>query len=228
MFATKPVAVETSPLIGGVIDLASRIPEIPFKVIGQTIVNLGGKRFSPETSARFGLEADTEGTKLTWQKYIDKIKDTAFGQPFSQTTTAEKIKDLPKAAFGAAETIGFDIGKWLNQSDVFGKISATANVDGKRWLNDNPEAQIKGTLQQLEYNNYSYSNVELNGIIKQKQCTGSIVSADPNINFNFNGLVNFYDSIPTFKFNAAVNKIDFAKLHFVQTPFAIEHVTILS
>jgi hypothetical protein len=134
--------------------------------------------------------------------------------------------DLKISYTGSVETKSFNLGELIHDKETVGKISLTANVNGKRWLNDNPEALIKGNLQQFEYNHYTYSNVELNGTIKQKQFVGNIISADPNVAFNFNGLVNFYDSIPTFKFNAAIKNIDFQKLNFSKNNFSITQAII--
>ncbi|MFM2224483.1 MAG: hypothetical protein RJA07_685 [Bacteroidota bacterium] len=130
-------------------------------------------------------------------------------------------KDAQINYTGSVNASAFDLGTWINDTATVGKISLSANVDGKRWLNDNPEVLINGKLHQFEYNHYNYNNVELNGTIKQKQFIGNIISADPNVAFKFDGLVNFYDSIPTFKFNADVKNIDFQKLNFTRNNFSI-------
>ncbi|MEY4875304.1 MAG: hypothetical protein RL708_453 [Bacteroidota bacterium] len=135
-------------------------------------------------------------------------------------------KDAQINYTGSVNATTFDLGTWINDTTTVGKISLSANVDGKRWLNDNPEVLINGKLQQFEYNHYNYNNVELNGTIKQKQFIGNIISADPNVAFKFDGLVNFYDSIPTFKFNADVKNIDFQKLNFTKDNFSIKKADV--
>ncbi|MEN9523876.1 MAG: hypothetical protein RL065_2253 [Bacteroidota bacterium] len=127
---------------------------------------------------------------------------------------------------GSVEAASFNLGEWINDKENVGKITLSANVDGKRWLNDNPEVMINGKLQQFEYNKYNYSDVELKGTIKQKQFVGSIISKDENVAFNFDGLVNFFDAVPTFKFNADVKNIDFKKLNFSKEDFNITNAKV--
>ncbi len=126
---------------------------------------------------------------------------------------------------GSIAAVQFDLGK-LTQDSLLGKISISANVNGKDWLNQSPEVNVDGTLQQLGYNNYNYQNVELNGLFKQNQFDGSITSTDPNLNFTFKGSVNLNDSLPRFNFNSIVHSVDLQKLNFSKSEFLISSGTI--
>ena len=135
-----------------------------------------------------------------------------------------KINETGKLSYtGSIAAIQFDLGKLTNQDSLIGKISISADVDGKNWLNQNPEVNIRGELQQFEYNQYNYHDIELNGLLKQNQFNGAITSADPNIDFDFNGAVNVNDSLPVYNFSAIVHSIDFNQLHFSKKPFCISH-----
>ena len=138
-----------------------------------------------------------------------------------------KISDDGKLSYsGSIAAIQFDLGKLSGQDSLFGKISISANVNGKGWLNQNPEVHIQGSLQQFQFNNYSYKNISLDGLLKQNQFDGAITSTDPNLNFDFNGSVNLNDSLPHFNFNSTVRSVDLQKLNFATDEFCIANAII--
>lgn len=58
------------------------------------------------------------------------------------------------------------------------------------------------------------TTIVLNGEFENKEYTGAIVSTDPNIAFDFDGKLNFNDSLPAYNFNLALHNADLYKLNF--------------
>jgi len=135
-------------------------------------------------------------------------------------------KDGKLSYSGSIAAIQFDLGKLMAQDSMIGKISVSADVVGKNWLNQNPEVTVNGTLQEFQYHQYNYQNITLNGVLKQNQFNGIIESKDPNIDFKFNGVVNVNDSLPVYNFKADVRNVNLECLHFSQKPFSITHAKV--
>lgn len=78
----------------------------------------------------------------------------------------------------------------------------TANIYMKgRLENGNSDVTLKGKIDSLYFNNYNYHDIELNGALEKKAFIGFVGCIDPNLDFNFNGRVDFSGSAPAYNFN---------------------------
>ncbi|MBK9639022.1 MAG: hypothetical protein IPO63_14985 [Bacteroidetes bacterium] len=68
----------------------------------------------------------------------------------------------------------FDIGRFWNLSDVLGKTTLKAKLEGKGFDLKNINANIEGEVASLELYQYNYSNIDLNGHFENKLFTGAI------------------------------------------------------
>lgn len=57
----------------------------------------------------------------------------------------------------------FNIGKLLNKENTLGKAAFDIELKGLRYQNDRPESYVKGVISSLEYNQYNYQNILLDG-----------------------------------------------------------------
>ncbi len=109
----------------------------------------------------------------------------------------------------------FNIGELLDRKDVR-KVSMNIDVDGvgfsKKYLN----TSILGGISKINYNNYNYTNIEVNGDFELPIYKGQISVKDPNLNMDFDGLIdlgakeNKYDFHINFQ-NADLNKLQFKR-----------------
>lgn len=117
--------------------------------------------------------------------------------------------DKAKALFsysGGVKTAGFDLGKLLNDKQL-GKITFNLNVLGSHYRKQYPTITLKGLIAALEYSNYKYENITLDGEFERGGFDGKVALDDKNGSVHLNGNINIVEKVPTFNFNAVIDKI---------------------
>jgi hypothetical protein len=83
-------------------------------------------------------------------------------------------------------------------------------------LRPEPLAQPStASISSLEFNHYTYQNIQVNGAVAKKKFNGELLADDPNLNAHLNGLIDFTGVQPKFDFQAEVRKADLNRLNFV-------------
>ncbi|MEZ4954983.1 MAG: translocation/assembly module TamB domain-containing protein [Saprospiraceae bacterium] len=114
---------------------------------------------------------------------------------------------------GDLQLNNFNLGVWTDNKD-FGKISFSTSVkEGVGLTLNSAEAKLSGRIDSLNFKNYIYSNVQLDGELKKNLFNGDLVVEDKNINLKFGGEVNFTDSIPAFDFKTDIKQLAIKKLN---------------
>ena len=114
---------------------------------------------------------------------------------------------------GNLKTRDFDIGGLLEDEENFGKFSMDIQVKGSI-LSEGFQAQTDGNIKKLEINRYNYKNIRLDGLLSDKKYDGSLSIEDPNIQFDFQGGIDFSGDVPVFDFQAELDKAKLHKLNF--------------
>lgn len=105
----------------------------------------------------------------------------------------------------------FDIGRLLNDS-VIGKVSTKLSLNGKGTDPTTMNTKLDGKIQLVELAGYPYTNISVNGRIKDSRFNGKLGVRDPNLNFDFNGAASLGEDTSTFKFNANVQHANLVAL----------------
>ena len=108
----------------------------------------------------------------------------------------------------------FDIGKLIDDPKAQ-FVSANVDVDGKGFTLDNLQTDIKGDVFSLVYNGYTYQGIQLSGDLGNKIFNGELKADDPNLQLDFNGLVDFAEEKKKFDFKANVGYANLRVLNFV-------------
>lgn len=106
----------------------------------------------------------------------------------------------------------FDLGKWVDQPDKLGKLSFSANVEGSGLKIEELHANIKGKVQSITFNNYTYNNISIDGEVDKKLFAGNVGINDQNLNMNFRGEVNLNERVPKLDFTANIIKANLHRL----------------
>lgn len=104
------------------------------------------------------------------------------------------------------------LGDLLGRPDLFGDASLTARIDGVIGRG-HADAQVDGAIERLEFKNYAYDTLRLDGRLYNKRFDGRITARDPHLDFDFTGLVDFNDSVPRYDFLLALHRADLDRLH---------------
>jgi len=116
---------------------------------------------------------------------------------------------------GKVVTENFSLGELLNSSGLLGKVSLDAQIKGSGLKVNDAVFTLMGNIQQLEFKNYSYSGISVNGNFDKKIFSGLININDRNLEMKFDGIINFNDTLPDFDFKADVKYANLKKLNLL-------------
>ncbi len=120
----------------------------------------------------------------------------------------------PAVYTGTISTDSFYLGRFLDNDDL-GRIAFKGKIDGAGLNSATLNATLDGTISSLEFNNYTYQNILVNGAVAKKKFNGELLADDPNLAAHLNGLIDFTGVQPRFNFQAEVRKADLNRLNFV-------------
>ena len=119
--------------------------------------------------------------------------------------SSDKSKGL-FAYSGAVKTTDYKLGKLL-ANEQLGEITFNLDVHGRHVTDRLPVVELKGLIASVDYSRYRYENITLDGEYKQGGVNGKVALDDPNGSIYLNGDVNVSSRIPTFNFQAIINKL---------------------
>lgn len=129
---------------------------------------------------------------------------------------------------GNIETGNFLLGELQDPGKRnLGMISFRAEVDGEE-KDNHLQARLNGTVPLLEFKNYSYTNIRLEGTFTRNTYDGSIYINDPNLSMDFLGRLDFSKETPEFDFTANIARANLFPLHLVNKDTALTVSCILT
>lgn len=152
-------------------------------------------------------------TNITPSKINADLKiNTSLGFVKSNLSLTD-VDDIDLATYkGNVIFDQFNIGAFLEDPNL-GEISSNLNVDGFGFKKENLTSAIKGDVYAINYNNYNYQNIKVNGLYKQSVFNGNLLVDDKNLKLEFNGLADLSTTINTFDFSANVAYADLNKIN---------------
>ena len=126
-------------------------------------------------------------------------------------------KDRNKASYeGDVSLNDFDIGKYLGDEQMVGKISLKANVNGKGLTAESLYAELDGVVSSITFNGYDYKNIKIDGLLDKKSFDGALKIDDKFLNMDFDGRADLSAAIPEFRFKANVRKASLKDLNLLK------------
>lgn len=117
---------------------------------------------------------------------------------------------------GTLKTKGLSIGKLLNDT-AFGNIAIDLNTKGTKIHNQPIRGTVKGTLAELEFNNYAYTHADFDGTYDGNGFNGKINLKDENIDASFLGIIDFRNpKVPVFDFDLTIQNADLYALNLIE------------
>ncbi|MDC7240782.1 MAG: hypothetical protein PQJ50_10520 [Spirochaetales bacterium] len=115
---------------------------------------------------------------------------------------------------GKVSTNNFKLGELTGQQDYLGNLDMNVMTDGNLYRG-RIKASMEGTIDSLEFYEYVYSNITLDGLFTNTAFMGGFSVSDPNIKMDFEGKMDFSGEVPEFKFTADVAR---ARPYFLNLP----------
>ena len=179
--------------------------------------NLTGRNNTPDIVKRLGFlkfEGDISGFPNQLTTYGDFR--TAAGNLRANITMHRDTLTRMRSYSGRLTSQNIDLGKLLNKENTFGKTAFDIELEGFKYQNNRPESYIKGTIASLEYNQYNYQNISLDGQYKPGGFKGKLAMDDENGLIEINGQFVTEQQTPDFNLRAVVRNFRPNKLHLTK------------
>ncbi len=105
----------------------------------------------------------------------------------------------------------FRLGEFVNNGNI-GAISFDGTVKGSSFNINKINGDLNGKISSIDFNGYTYQNIETRGTLSKKYFNGFVSMNDSNARLSLNGLIDFKEKIPKFNFTAAVQKANLKAL----------------
>ena len=115
---------------------------------------------------------------------------------------------------GSVHLQQFNLGTFYS-TESLGPITCLFNIEGSGLELKKVNASFDGTIQELQANGYSYSNIEASGDFQHKAFTGNVIANDPNLVLNFNGTIDFAQEQPLLDFKAHIQHANLKTLNIL-------------
>ncbi|WP_369753608.1 translocation/assembly module TamB domain-containing protein [Flavobacterium sp. WC2409] len=182
--------------------------------------NILGKKLPIEIK-KLGYFNVIGNTQLTSTAIDADISMTSDLGKLQSVLSMKRIDFIDKASYSGNVVLeDFDVGELLERKDL-GKISMNIDVDGVGFTEKYLNTSLKGDITKIDFNNYTYTNVVVNGKFKAPNYKGQISVNDPNLSMNFDGLLDLSKKDNKYDFHINVENADLHKLKLVKDSVSI-------
>ena len=129
---------------------------------------------------------------------------------------------------GDVRLSNFNVGKFWKLDPEVGPVTLNVKVEGKGIEIKNVVAKIEGKVSQLYLHGYNYSGITLDGRFAKKLFNGEFIIADPNLDMDFQGDVDFSGKLPEMHFNSTVRTARLSKLKLIDRDISANVTTDIS
>jgi hypothetical protein len=159
--------------------------------------------------------------KLTYNKqhlYSDIIAETELGN-LTMKVTMNGLDKITKTQYEGHITAKHFILKELIQQDL-NNISTDFYIKGSGLNLSSLNTNFIGVVQNIDYNDYTYENITINGFFKEKLFEGQFEIADKNLEMDFIGLIDFSKVKRKLDFTSEICKANLYELNLSKDEFA--------
>lgn len=140
--------------------------------------------------------------------------ETALGTIRTDVNMKIPVNGVPMYK-GTVRTEGFNLGGLVNTQSL-GSLAFEGDIIGKGFTMSTLDATLKGNLPFIEYNNYRYSDIAVDGQLAKRLFNGNIAINDEHLEATLKGLVDLSGKVPKFDFNALINNANLHNLQFTK------------
>jgi hypothetical protein len=112
---------------------------------------------------------------------------------------------------GKIEAQRLNTGELLDVNSL-GAGSFFVDFKGKGITPQTLDLTLQGAVKSVDFMDYNYKNITINGRLNQQQFEGLMAMQDDNLDFSFNGLVDLNEELPVFNFKSNIHHADLFNL----------------
>ena len=105
------------------------------------------------------------------------------------------------------------MGEVLRREDILGSLSASLEVEGTSKSFENFRADVEATLMQMEFNDYTYRDIEISGLVSDKIWDGKVSSDNEDLRMDLLGRFDFTGDLPEVDFTFNLVEADLHRLN---------------
>ena len=121
---------------------------------------------------------------------------------------------------GKISTANFQLGSFISNEQL-GSVGFNGTVKGKGFQWKTLDMTVDGTVNHLQYGDYTYHNITAKGNLTNRLFNGDFVMKDPNADMHLQGLVDLTGKIPLFKATADIVHADLKALGLTKEDFQL-------
>ena len=122
---------------------------------------------------------------------------------------------------GYVKTYDFNLAQLLDQKSL-GRVTSAVKIKGRGTEINNLTENINGDIQYIDFNDYRYRNVSINGVFDKKYFDGSLKINDKNVQLTFDGGVNLNPDLPVFNFTASIKNAKLRALKLTKDSMKVD------
>lgn len=108
---------------------------------------------------------------------------------------------------GNLKAVGLDVGA-IFENESLDKLSLSGKLDGFIREQSKYDLNFNGIIDSIDFIDYRYRNIVLNGELKNELFNGSFEISDPNVDMTFDGKFDLESEVANFEFVADVERIN--------------------
>ena len=129
--------------------------------------------------------------------------NTALGLISSDLNLKYDKNKKTTAYSGHLSSTKFDAGIIAKVPDL-GKVTLSVDVKGSGMRFDNVNAVLNGKIEAIEFKNYTYRKIDVDGVFAKQLFNGKLSVNEPNVIFDFMGTIDYRKKLPEFNFIADI------------------------
>ncbi len=145
---------------------------------------------------------------------------TKLGKVKSDINMKINADGLP-SYYGNLQAFDFDLGELLEEKSL-NRTTFNAEVNGRGIEVKNLTEKLNAKVAYIDFNNYRYKNVAIDGVFDKRYFNGKLNINDPNLKLVFNGGVNLNPKLPVFNFTSTIRNANLMRLKLTKDTILID------
>jgi hypothetical protein len=125
---------------------------------------------------------------------------------------------------GSLKLDNFKLGKLIEDAGTLGDLTLSGKVKGQGLSIKNAMLDFDGTVKQINYNNYNYKNIYINGKLSKELFDGRVAVKDTNLTFDLFGKVDLREGKDQVDLLGKLSKANLKNLNFTQEDLRVSTI----
>ncbi|TPE44296.1 translocation/assembly module TamB domain-containing protein [Pontibacter mangrovi] len=166
--------------------------------------------------AQMSLEGNYKGSLTNFDANADLR--TSFGNVVAKVDMGANESFTATVRSG-----GFALNQLMTDSLGLGKVALNAKAQGTGLTPETMRAKVQADVQLLDYNSYTYNDIDLNATINRNLYEVEATADDKNLAFDLAGTFNLRDTTqPAYTFNLDLARANLQALNLYPEPLSIQ------